>query len=221
MSAYIYYSFNDKAKTTPLNKDNEAMSSYAISWRGTMVTDRESPVVLCKTGGIGCIEFWNGLPCFNSFSSCVSTVTYSIWLRFGKAQVGQYTNIFQRYHGGQTGLSFEYVQIHGYRFRGSISASKQWDIIDFGKTVNQSKWNQFTITIDDSKGACAYVNGVKEMCQTVPTSVSNTISSNNAVRVGGNWYPNSEPMMYFDDIGIWKVALTADDVMNLYYSSKN
>ena len=148
-------------------------------------------------------------------------MAYSIWLRSGKAQVGQHTNIFQRYEASQTGLSFEYSHGNGYRFRGSISATKQWDIIDFGKTVNQSKWNQFTFTIDDSKMACAYINGVKEMCQTTPTSVSYTISSNNAVRVGGHWYPNSEPMIYFDDIGIWKVALTPDDVMNLYYSSKD
>ena len=59
------------------------------------------------------------------------------------------------------------------------------------------------------------------MCQAVPTSVSRTISTNNAVRMGGAWYANSEPMMYVDDFGIWKVALTAEDVMNLYYSSKN
>ena len=54
------------------------------------------------------------------------------------------------------------------------------------------------------------------MCQTAPTSVSKTISSNTAVRVGGAWSPKSEPMMYVDDLGIWKVALTENEVMNLY-----
>jgi len=69
--------------------------------------------------------------------------------------------------------------------------------------------------------ACAYINGVKEMCQTVPTSASLHISSNTQARVGGAWYANSEPMMYVDDFGIWKTAFTEDDVMNLYYSSKD
>ena len=148
-------------------------------------------------------------------------MTYSIWLRFGKSQVGQFTNIIIKYPSSQTGIYFVYSKGNGYHFSCSISASKSWSITDFGTTVNQSKWNQFTFTIDDSKMACAYINGVKEMCQTAPTSVSHTVSSNLVTRVGGDWYAGSEPMMYFDDFGIWKVALTAEDVMNLYYSSKN
>ena len=123
--------------------------------------------------------------------------------------------------GPRTGISFIYSKSINYHFKCSISGSKQWDIRNFGTTVNQLKWNQFTFTIDDSKMACAYINGVKEMCQTSPMSVSYTISSNVETRVGGRWQPGSEPMMYVDDFGIWKIALTDDDVMNLYYSSKD
>ena len=135
--------------------------------------------------------------------------------------MGKSTNIFRRYHTRKTGLKFVYSQGNGYQFSSSVSSTKRWDIFDFGKTINQAKWNQFTFTIDDSTMACAYINGVKEMCQTVPTSVSNTVSSNSAVKIGGAWYANSEPMMYFDDLGIWQVALTPDDVMNLYILSKD
>ena len=148
-------------------------------------------------------------------------MTYSIWLRFGKSQVGQNTNIFRTYSGYHTGIYFVFSKGNGYRFSSSISGSKVWSITDFGKRVNQLKWNQFTITIDDSKMACAYINGVKEMCQTVPTSASYQISTNTGARVGGAWYANSEPMMYVDDFGIWKIALKEDDVMNLYFSSKD
>ena len=148
-------------------------------------------------------------------------MTYSIWLRFGKSQVGQNTNIIRKTRSDHTGIYFVYSKGNGYRFSCSISSTKSWSITDFGKSVDQAKWNQFTFTIDDSKMGCAYINGVKEICQAVPDSVSKTISSNTAVRVGGAWSPKSEPMMYVDDLGIWKVALTENEVMNLYYSSKN
>ena len=135
--------------------------------------------------------------------------------------MGKNAIIIHKYPGSKTGLKFVYSKGNGYQFSCSVSSTKRWDILDFGKTINQAKWNQFTFTIDDSTMACAYINGVKEMCQTVPTSVSYTVSHNYATRIGGNWYAYSEPMMYFDDLGIWKVALTPDDVMNLYILSKD
>ena len=135
--------------------------------------------------------------------------------------MGKNANIFRMNPGSKTGLKFVYSKGNGYRFSCSVSSTKRWDIFGFGKTINQAKWNQFTFTIDDSTMACAYINGVKEMCQTVPTSVSNIVSTGSLVRIGGAWYRYSEPMMYFDDFGIWQVVLTPDDVMNLYILSND
>ena len=92
--------------------------------------------------------------------------------------------------------------------------------MDFGTKIDQGKWNHFTFVFDDNTMACAYINGMKDKCQTVPASVSYSIASNNAVRIGGAWYAGSEPEMYFDDFGIWKVALTPSDVMTVYNESK-
>ena len=64
MSAFIYYSFNGETKNTPLSSSSAAMSSYTISRKSTMVTDRKSPVVFCKGGGSMCVQVWNYLPCF-------------------------------------------------------------------------------------------------------------------------------------------------------------
>ena len=64
MSAFIYYSFNDKVKNIPFNSDNKDMSSYTVWWNGAWVTDWKSPVVFCKRGGASCLQVWNGLPCF-------------------------------------------------------------------------------------------------------------------------------------------------------------
>lgn len=86
--------------------------------------------------------------------------------------------------------------------------------------MDQTKWNQLTFSIDDNSHACVYINGVKEKCQTKPDSVSYSQYSNPAIRIGGDWYYGAEPAIYFDDLAIWQVALTDDEVKSLYLASK-
>ena len=140
-------------------------------------------------------------------------------MKFRKAQIGQTANIIRIHSQSDAGLNFISKQ-DGYDFNCSVSALKAWAILDFGKWVTQTQWNQFTFTIDDNSMACAYINGVKEKCQTAPTSVNIQTANNNTVRIGGAWYSNSEPEMYFDDFGVWQFALTPNEVMNLYNLSK-
>ena len=140
-------------------------------------------------------------------------------MKFQKGQVGKGTNIIRTKHGNRPGLKF-ISNKDGYHIIGAISTKKRWEILSFGKWVDQTKWNQFTFAIDDNSIACAYINGAKEKCETVPTVV-NLFQGSNPVRIGGFWSAKSEPSMYYDDFAIWQVAFTADEAMNLYNSSKD
>ena len=108
-----------------------------------------------------------------------------------------------------------------YKFSASISATKRWNMAQFGKNVKQTKWNQFTFTIDDSSFACVYINGVKEECQTSYTPASYTLTGSNAIRIGGDWYARAEPSLYLDDFAVWNVVLTDEEIMQLYKESKD
>ena len=63
MSAFIYYSFNDPAKKTPISSSDSSMSTYTISWTGGSEPGRNSPVVVCDGVGASCLQIWNRLPC--------------------------------------------------------------------------------------------------------------------------------------------------------------
>ena len=141
-------------------------------------------------------------------------------MKFQKAQVGKKAHILSRKSQGIVGLTFT-ANRDSYDFRGAISEFKAWHILDFGRGIVRTKWNQFTFTIDDNAFACAYINGVKEKCQTVPNTVTNDIRTNKAIRIGGAWYANSAPMMYVDDFGVWQVALTPEEVRRLKEMSKD
>ena len=63
MSAFVYYSFDDKTKNVPSTSSEISMSSYTISWNPVHEPGRKSPVVLCGGFGASCMQIWNGLPC--------------------------------------------------------------------------------------------------------------------------------------------------------------
>ena len=76
------------------------------------------------------------------------------------------------------------------------------------------------MTVNDDVGVCAFVNGVKEKCESVSQSVSLNSNTNVAVRIGGTWAPRSVPDMFVDDLALWKATLTENEVQALYESSK-
>ena len=139
-------------------------------------------------------------------------------MKFRTVEVNTLTHIFQK-KLSKKGVRFT-LNKDGYHFSVAISANKLWKIMNFGKWVTHTEWNQFTFTLDDNSIACAYINGVKEKCIQVPTKASFKAGSNPFV-IGGYWTSNSEPSMYYDDFAIWQAAFTAEEVMNLYNSSKD
>ena len=159
---------------------------------------------------------------FSTFSTCGSTkLTYSFWVKFQKSQIGKRTNIIRKYSSGsRAGLSFLWIN-NRFEFRFYLAANKRWDIIGFATPVNRVQWNQFTFTVDNDVGACAYVNGVKVKCQYTAVGDVFDVGYNTAVRIGGDWYAGSEPAIYFDDLAIWKILLTDDEIMKLYLDSRN
>lgn len=156
---------------------------------------------------------------YSTFENCKKTASYSIWLKYQKKQVGKRANLIRTASYEYPSLSFMSTA-DGYSFQCSLSLTKRWKVMNFGKSVEQTKWNQFTFTVDDNSGACAFINGVKQMCQLVPESVSLTYSPNKAVRIGGDWYTSSEPAFYFDDFAIWQIALNDEQVLDLFLKSK-
>ena len=109
----------------------------------------------------------------------------------------------------------------GYNFQVSLTTSKRWVVGNFGKNVIRQHWNHFTITVNNDVGVCAYVNGVKEKCESTSQSVSLSGNSNIAMRIGGTWPSHSAvPEMFVDDFAIWKATLTEEEVRILYESSK-
>ena len=154
----------------------------------------------------------------SDFSTC-TTVTYSIWLKYQRKQVGKTTFIIRSYaFGSKTGILME-NRNGGYLAKFQLGDEKRW-ALEFGKQINQIVWNQFTFTIDNSVQACAYINGVKEICETKPSSNAYTIDSNVKVKLGGGWLNGNEPAIYFDNFAIWRSILTDDEVMMLYNDSK-
>ena len=108
----------------------------------------------------------------------------------------------------------------GYHFQVSLTTSKRWIVTNFGKNVTRQHWNHFTFTVNDDVGVCAYVNGVKEKCESASKSVSLYSNSNVAMRIGGTWAANTVPEMFVDDFALWKAALTEEEVHMLYQLSK-
>ena len=108
----------------------------------------------------------------------------------------------------------------GYSASFHIGDRKKWSINGFGKHINQSLWNQFTFTVDNTAKACAYINGVKEQCDTQSSYDLYYVAQNTGVRIGGRWPAGPEPAIYFDDFAIWKSIPTDDEIMQLYKDSR-
>ena len=102
----------------------------------------------------------------------------------------------------------------------SIGGSKLWRILQFGRDIDRTKWNQFTFTVDDDVGACLYINGAKVECNTSPISVSYDITSNDEMRIGASFSGGSQIGAYVDDFAIWKAVLTDDEIQTLYNKSQ-
>eukprot|EP00795_Rhopilema_esculentum_P003324 gene3324-1661_t len=220
-SAFVYWSFDDPASSSPLTSTNLDMSSFVLSWDPVSEPGRKHPVVKCKDGA-SCIQIWKSVPCINTFGSCQPTVTYSLWIKFTKFQAIRSAIIMLSYNSGvRTGMSFKARNTGEFEFAISVSTSKRWFLHPFGRNVVRTRWNQFTLTVDDNIGVCAFINGVKDACQTTYQSVSLTDYANTAVRLGGAWFADSEPDIYIDDFAVWQVALTENEVKNLYEQTKN
>ena len=157
----------------------------------------------------------------SEFATCKLTVTYSIWIKYTEfeASSSAQASIIRSYaFNVRRGISFRSESDGKFSFAASISLSKRWDIKGFGRAVIKTNWNQFTFTVDDNAGSCAFVNGVKDACQSTHVSVSlNDMKS--SFRIGGIPSTN-EPGIYVDDLAVWQVLLTEDEIRNLYEQTK-
>ncbi|XP_065065323.1 uncharacterized protein LOC135691396 [Rhopilema esculentum] len=222
-SAFVYWSFDDPASSSPLTSTNLDMSSFVLSWDPVSEPGRKHPVVKCKDGS-NCIQIWKSVPCINSFSTCKRTITYSMWIKYTEYQATTKTYsllMLSNEFGSRIGIDFRSRLSGDFAFRAAVTTGKKWDLTGFGSSVIKTNWNQFTLTVDDNIGVCAFINGVKDACQTTYQSVSLTEYANTAVRLGGAWYADSEPDIYIDDFAVWQVALTENEVKNLYEQTKN
>ena len=103
----------------------------------------------------------------------------------------------------------------GYHVSFLLGDRKRWDIVDFGRNINQVLWNHFAFTVDNNARACAYINGVKEKCNSKSVYDFYYVAQNTAVRFGGDGSAD-KPAMYFDDFAIWKTILTDGEILELY-----
>ena len=142
-----------------------------------------------------------------------------MWIKYTKFQAIRSANIILSYAYGSR-IKFKSRNTGEFEFAISISPSKRWILHPFGSSVVRTRWNQFTFTVDDNIGVCAFINGVKNACQTTYQSISLALHPNKAVRIGGAWYANSEPDIYIDDLAIWKLLLTEDEIKSLYDHAK-
>ena len=155
----------------------------------------------------------------SNFGVCGSKVTYSMWAKIQKAMVGNVACILKNTDGHQ-GMLFFFDQYFGFYFNIALNTTKRWYTSYFGGDVDRTKWNQFTFTVDDSVGVCAFVNGRKRLCRTTSQSTSLTANENVELKIGGAFYHDPPSSFFFDDFAVWQAVLTDDEVMAIYRQSK-
>ena len=157
---------------------------------------------------------------FSTFPINCQTVTYSLWLKFSKEEATE-----KRKRSIIRSQSFSYKYIHfskiGADFSFDITASgtKKWYIPNFGANIDQSLWNHFAFTLDDSKKACAYINGKQQACDHIPWTVS-IGGRYNEVKIGGGYESTDMATMSVDEMAIWKKTLTPEEIKLVYDESK-
>ncbi|XP_065066479.1 uncharacterized protein LOC135692299 [Rhopilema esculentum] len=224
-SAFVYWSFDDPASLAPLTSTNLDMSSYvASSWTPVSEPGRRHPVVKCNVPGHAppCMYIKSNVPCLHIFGTCELTVTYSVWIKYTEFEASRSAPayVFHSYAFNQRrGVHFSSKSDGKFTFAVSISLSKRWIIEDFGGAVVKTNWNQFTFTVDDNAGSCAFVNGVKDACQSTHASVSLS-DLQSSFKIGDSPSADIEPGIYVDDLAVWQVILTEDEVKNLYEQTK-
>ena len=147
-----------------------------------------------------------------------------MWIKYTEYQATTRSHsslMLSKEFGSRTGFDFRSTVSEDFSFRVAVTTGRKWNLIGFGRSVIKTNWNQFTLTVDDNIGVCAFINGVKDACQTTYQSVSLTDYANTAIRLGGTWFSGSEPDIYIDDFAVWQVALTENEVRNLYEQTKN
>ena len=157
---------------------------------------------------------------FSTFPSNCRTVTYSLWLKFSNEEAKEKN---KRSIIRSQSLSYKYIYFSkiGADFTFDIIASgtKKWYISPFGANIDQSLWNHFAFTLDDSEGACAYINGKQQKCDRYPWSVSKS-GRYNEVKIGGGYESTDMAAMIVDELAIWKKTLTPEEIKLVYDESK-
>ena len=159
---------------------------------------------------------------FSTFSTCTGTVTYSFWLKLMKTQIATSSTILKTYRETKRpGLHFISDANSGFSTKVAISKYKRWEISNHGLHVNKARWNHFTVTVDDNKMLCVFINGKKDQCVTSAVSVNLGMGLNNQFRFGGGWGISTIPGMYLDDFAVWLTVLPDSEIFNLYIQSKD
>ena len=114
-------------------------------------------------------------------------------------------------------LSVEKNPENGLSFSVSVSIQKRWKLQGIALNVDYSLWNHFVFVVRDETDTCAYVNGIRDVCQNVPNIVS-LRTSNAMLKIGTGFDMKQPPYhgFFLDDLAFWKKALTADDIQTLY-----
>lgn len=157
---------------------------------------------------------------FSSFTSACQTVTYSVWLKFSNKEA---TEKHTRSIISSELFTYKHIRFRkigaGLRFEIAVSAGKKWYLDRIGSHIDQSLWNHFAFTIDDSKEMCAYVNGKQQECDRLPTKVALSAMWNE-VKVGGGYKSTDMAAMSVDELAIWKKTLTPEEIKLVYERSK-
>ena len=142
-----------------------------------------------------------------------------MWAKIQKAQGDNPVYILKNTDGHQ-GMVFASLKDTGFYFRIALNTTKLWYNYYFGGDVDRTRWNQFTFTVDDSVGVCAFVNGKKRLCRTTSSSASLKANENVELKIGGAFYHYSPSSFFFDDFAVWQAVLTDDEVLAIYRQSK-
>ncbi len=159
--------------------------------------------------------------CFSTFDNCPA-VTYNVWVRFTEEEASQdKTHVIlytQSAVNSAIGINFRGMGKKGsnqrYSFSIRPSTTRKYALINWGTDIQPDRWNNFIITFSEPTGICAYVNGKMSKCSNQPTTASiNKIANTFKIGYQGGEKPTG---MFVDDLAIWKAALSAEQVKEMY-----
>eukprot|EP00794_Sanderia_malayensis_P016575 gene16575-18260_t len=175
------------------------------------------------------IESTKDIPCLTTFEGCES-FTYSAWVKISKREIGHDNGrgIFSfRLCTGQTATKHFIVltvKKNGFNLEIIIN-TKEYKIKNFATNAMKMNWNHFVITFTSST-LCVYVNGKYEanQCTSSYETAPGHLCKTYAFTIGNtNWQMVSSKYtteMYIDELAIWKTALNASEVNDVYKRGK-